>query len=132
MAVSITSLHRGGHREAIFRDDEDRESWLSVLRETCERDAHLPELSRFLVLNSVQAGMIREASDWRWSSYSDRGCGHSLVSSEEERESGAWPLPAPLISPCSWPPWWEMVEQTAESDPLYPVPAYELDQSVSW
>jgi len=28
---------RGDRREAIFRDDVDRENWLTVLRETCER-----------------------------------------------------------------------------------------------
>lgn len=34
-----------------------------------ERDAHLLELSRYLVLNPVRAGMVRAAKDWRWSSY---------------------------------------------------------------
>lgn len=34
-----------------------------------ERDAHLLELSRYVVLNPVRAGMVRAAKDWRWSSY---------------------------------------------------------------
>ena len=34
-----------------------------------ERDAHLLELGRYLVLNPVRAGFVRAAKDWRWSSY---------------------------------------------------------------
>jgi putative transposase len=34
-----------------------------------ERDSHLLELARYVVLNPVRAGMVRRASDWRWSSY---------------------------------------------------------------
>jgi putative transposase len=34
-----------------------------------ERDAYLLELARYVVLNPVRAGMVREAGDWPWSSY---------------------------------------------------------------
>ena len=34
-----------------------------------ERDAHLLELCRYLVLNPVRAGMVRSARNWRWSSH---------------------------------------------------------------
>jgi len=34
-----------------------------------ERDAHLLELSRYVVLNPVRAKMVRSCKDWRWSSY---------------------------------------------------------------
>jgi putative transposase len=34
-----------------------------------ERDAYLLELARYVVLNPVRAGMVREAGDWVWSSY---------------------------------------------------------------
>lgn len=34
-----------------------------------ERDAHLLELARYVVLNPVRAGMTADAADWRWSSY---------------------------------------------------------------
>ena len=34
-----------------------------------EKDAHLLELSRYVVLNPVQAGMTDGAGDWPWSSY---------------------------------------------------------------
>jgi len=34
-----------------------------------ERDSYLLELSRYLVLNPVRAGMVRSARDWPWSSY---------------------------------------------------------------
>jgi REP element-mobilizing transposase RayT len=34
-----------------------------------ERDAYLMELGRYVVLNPVRAGMVREAQDWAWSSY---------------------------------------------------------------
>jgi hypothetical protein len=34
-----------------------------------ERDAHLLELTRYVVLNPVRAGMVADAGDWRWSSY---------------------------------------------------------------
>jgi hypothetical protein len=33
-----------------------------------ERDAHLLELARYVVLNPVRAGMVRAAEDWAWSS----------------------------------------------------------------
>jgi REP-associated tyrosine transposase len=34
-----------------------------------ERDAYLLELSRYVVLNPVRAGMVSEPSGWAWSSY---------------------------------------------------------------
>lgn len=33
-----------------------------------EREAHLLELARYIVLNPVRAGMVGCASEWRWSS----------------------------------------------------------------
>lgn len=34
-----------------------------------EKDSHLLELARYVVLNPVRAGMVRAAGAWRWSSY---------------------------------------------------------------
>lgn len=34
-----------------------------------ERDSYLLELSRYVVLNPVRAGMVADAGDWPWSSY---------------------------------------------------------------
>lgn len=34
-----------------------------------ERDTHLLELTRYLALNPVRAGLVREPAEWRWSSY---------------------------------------------------------------
>jgi putative transposase len=34
-----------------------------------ERDSHLLELCRYVVLNPVRARMVRDAADWPWSSY---------------------------------------------------------------
>jgi len=34
-----------------------------------ERESHLLELARYVVLNPVRAGMVRSAKDWPWSSY---------------------------------------------------------------
>ncbi len=34
-----------------------------------EREPHLLELSRYVVLNPVRAGMVSRARDWRWSSF---------------------------------------------------------------
>ena len=30
-------LDRGDHREAIYRDDQDRQTWLRTLGEVCQR-----------------------------------------------------------------------------------------------
>ena len=123
---------RGDRQETIFRDDQDREDWLTVLGDVCsrfnwrchaycemtnhyhfvvetpeanlskgmrqlngvytqqfnrrhgvvghlfqgrfkgilvERDAYLLELSRYVVLNPVRAGMVADVSAWPWSSY---------------------------------------------------------------
>lgn len=34
-----------------------------------ERDTHLLELSRYLALNPVRAGLVRSPSEWRWGSF---------------------------------------------------------------
>jgi len=34
-----------------------------------DSDAYLLELSRYVVLNPVRAGMVKKSADWRWSSY---------------------------------------------------------------
>ena len=34
-----------------------------------EKDVYLLELSRYVVLNPVRAGMVEQAGDWRWSSH---------------------------------------------------------------
>ena len=34
-----------------------------------QRDAHLREVSRYIVLNPVRAGLVADAAEWRWSSY---------------------------------------------------------------
>lgn len=34
-----------------------------------QKDSHLLELARYIVLNPVRAGMVDRAEDWRWSSY---------------------------------------------------------------
>lgn len=123
---------RGDRREAIYLDDSDREIWLDVLTQVCERynwaihawcqmtnhyhlviettegnlsagmrqlngvytqkvnsrhrrvghvfqgrfkgilverDSYLLELARYVVLNPVRAGMVRQVQKWRWSSY---------------------------------------------------------------
>lgn len=34
-----------------------------------ERDAHLREVARYIVLNPVRAGLVADPAEWRWSSY---------------------------------------------------------------
>ncbi len=34
-----------------------------------EKEAHLIELARYIVLNPVRAGLVKNPGDWRWSSY---------------------------------------------------------------
>ena len=123
---------RGDRREPIYLTDDDREDWLAVLAQVCERfnwvvhaycqmtnhyhllvetvdgnlsrgmrqlngeytqrfnrrhgvvghlfqgrykailvqkEAYLLELSRYLVLNPLRAGMVESLNDWPWSSY---------------------------------------------------------------
>ncbi len=123
---------RGDRREDIFLDDDDRQAWLSVLGQVCDRfnwvvhaycqmsnhyhllvetvegnlsagmrqlnglytqrfnrrhgmvghlfqgrykailiqkEAHLLELSRYVVLNPVRARMVATPEEWLWSSY---------------------------------------------------------------
>jgi len=134
----ITS--RGNRREDIYLDDEDRNAFLQILAQVCDRfnwvchsyclmsnhyhlmietpeanlsqgmrqlngvytqsfnrnhgrdghvfqgrykailvqkDSYLLELSRYIVLNPVRAGMVPAVEDWRWSSY------HSTVGMAE-------------------------------------------------
>lgn len=43
-----------------------------------DRDAHLLELARYIVLNPVRAGMVEQPDDWAWSSYrASMGLEHS-------------------------------------------------------
>jgi REP element-mobilizing transposase RayT len=123
---------RGDRREDIYRDDEDREAWLAVLSQVCERfnwvvhawcqmtnhyhvlvetvdgnlsrgmrqlngvytqrfnrrhgevghlyqgrykailvqkESYLLELTRYVVLNPLRAGMVEKLEEWPWSSY---------------------------------------------------------------
>jgi REP element-mobilizing transposase RayT len=123
---------RGDRREDIFHDNSDREDWLSLLEQVCERfnwrchaycqmtnhyhvvvetpdanlshgmrqlngvytqrfnrrhglvghlfqgrfkgilverETHLLELARYVVLNPVRAGMVADAAEWHWSSF---------------------------------------------------------------
>ena len=79
---------RGNRRENIYLDDNDRVLFLDILLQVQKRfnwvchvfqgrykailvqkDAYLLELSRYIVLNPVHAGMVRSAKDWSWSSY---------------------------------------------------------------
>jgi REP element-mobilizing transposase RayT len=123
---------RGNRREDIYLDDDDRETWLALFEQVCQRfnwrchayclmsnhyhivvetiegnlskgmrqlngvytqyfnrhhgrvghvfqgrykgilvekDSYLLELSRYVVLNPVRAGMVNDAVDWPWSSY---------------------------------------------------------------
>ncbi|MFQ5470279.1 MAG: transposase [Gammaproteobacteria bacterium] len=123
---------RGDRLEDIYQDDKDRQKWLAVLEQVCERynwichgycqmtnhyhliietvegnlskgmrqlngvytqyhnrrhdrvghvyhgrykailvekDSYLLELSRYVVLNPVRAGMVKHAGAWSWSSY---------------------------------------------------------------
>lgn len=34
-----------------------------------DKDSYLLELSRYVVLNPVRAGMVKDVADWPWSSY---------------------------------------------------------------
>jgi len=123
---------RGDRREDIYTSDNDRQLWLQIFADTCERfnwvchawclmgnhyhivietveanlargmrhlngvytqatnrlhqrtghlfqgrykailiekDSHLLELTRYVVLNPVRAGMVLDVSDWPWSSW---------------------------------------------------------------
>lgn len=50
--------HRSGH---LFQG-----RYKSIL---VDKNAYLLELTRYVVLNPVRAGMVRQAQDWPWSSY---------------------------------------------------------------
>jgi putative transposase len=49
-----------------------------------QKESHLLELSRYIVLNPVRAGMAVQAENWQWSSYRNtvgcRSIGYYLVS----------------------------------------------------
>jgi putative transposase len=51
-----------------------------------DRDAHLLELSRYIPLNPVRAGLVADPADWRWSSY----------------QSLAGTAPSPTWLECEW------------------------------
>jgi len=81
----ITS--RGNARQDIFLDDDDRGEFLELValvvqwphgaclsggRYTAilvEKEVHLLELARYVVLNPVRANMVRSSKDWRCSTY---------------------------------------------------------------
>ncbi len=50
-----------------------------------EREAHLLELCRYVVVNPVRAGVVARAGDWRWSSYRATA-GHAPARAFEHRE----------------------------------------------
>jgi putative transposase len=54
-----------------------------------ESDPHLAELSRYLALNPVRAGLARAARDWRWSSYPAIAEDRSSPTSSTSRQSSA-------------------------------------------
>lgn len=49
-----------------------------------EREAHLLELVRYVVLNPVRAGMVNDAADWPWSSHAAVLGGPGLAPSWQE------------------------------------------------
>lgn len=51
---------RGDRRDAIYEDDVDR----------VDSDRYLQQLSRYLALNPVCAGLVGDRLAWPWSSYS--------------------------------------------------------------
>lgn len=50
-----------GHQGHLFQD--------RFHSQLVERDSHLLEACRYVVLNPVRAGLVREPADWAWSSY---------------------------------------------------------------
>ena len=64
--------HLNGVYTQLFNRRRDRVGHLfqgrfkSIL---VEKESHLLELLRYVVLNPVRAGLVRSAQDWRWSSY---------------------------------------------------------------
>jgi putative transposase len=57
-----------------------------------DKDGYLLELARYVVLNPVRAGMVRNPQDWPWSSH------RAMI---EEAASPPWPqtdsLPRPIF-----------------------------------
>jgi REP element-mobilizing transposase RayT len=67
-----------GHQGHLF---EDR-----FHSELVQRDAHLLQACRYVVLNPVRAGLVAEPADWPWSSYRatvDATAGSKMVASTE-------------------------------------------------
>jgi putative transposase len=58
---SRTTNQRYGRRDHLFR-----QHFFSV---RLKRDPHLLEVSRYVVLNPVRAGICEKPESWRWSSY---------------------------------------------------------------
>ena len=50
-----------------------------------EKDAYLLELSRYVVLNPVRAGMVARAEDWQWSL-----SGHDRSGTRTSMDRGGW------------------------------------------
>ena len=66
---------RGNARNKIFKDNQDREIFLSILNRVvmwyswlCHSYC-LMDNCRYVVLNPVRAGVVGKPEDWRWSSY---------------------------------------------------------------
>ena len=67
---------RGNERKAIFRSNRDRERkrsghlfqgrYKAIL---VEKDSYCQELSRYIHLNPIRAGLADRPSEYRWSSY---------------------------------------------------------------
>ena len=83
---------RGAGRDDIYLSDQDRLDWLNTLAQVCERfnrrhqrvghvfqgrfkavlvekDSHLLERARYVVLNPLRAKMMPRLKQWPWSSY---------------------------------------------------------------
>ena len=69
MQQLLTGYSRVTNKRYGRRDHLFRQHFLSV---KLERDSHLLESARYLVLNPVRAGLCDEPRRWRWSSY--RAC----------------------------------------------------------
>jgi len=62
---------------AITGSDLTIDKGMKYLNGTC----YLMELSRYIVLNPVRAGMVRSAKGWKWSSYRSTA---GLIKQEQE------------------------------------------------
>ena len=57
---------RGNAGQDIFLGDEDRRMLLAFL---AQKETHLLEVARYIVLNPVRAGLTRSPHDSEWSGY---------------------------------------------------------------